>query len=165
MPIQETCNAGSIPGLGRAPGGGHGNPLKYSCLENAHGQKESGSYSPWGHRELDTTEATEHTHGYLRKYDTLQSSLYFKESYDNFQILIFYLHFSLKLTLIRIHLWIFLNCTFNIVPTHVFHMYWNLTREEYPRNNNNNKKSVEQRDIVFNWLSYLLRKWKMPIPE
>ena len=25
---------GSIPGLGRLPGGGHGNPLQYSCLEN-----------------------------------------------------------------------------------------------------------------------------------
>ena len=25
---------GSIPGLGRCPGGGHGNPLPYSCLEN-----------------------------------------------------------------------------------------------------------------------------------
>ena len=25
---------GSIPGLGRAPGGGHGNPPQYSCLEN-----------------------------------------------------------------------------------------------------------------------------------
>ena len=25
---------GLIPGLGRAPGGGHGNPLQYSCLEN-----------------------------------------------------------------------------------------------------------------------------------
>ena len=31
------CNAedlGSIPGLGRYPGGGHGNPFQYSCLEN-----------------------------------------------------------------------------------------------------------------------------------
>ena len=31
------CNAGdlgSIPGLGRSPGGGHGNPFQYSCLEN-----------------------------------------------------------------------------------------------------------------------------------
>ena len=27
-------NLGSIPGLGRCPGGGHGNPLQYSCLEN-----------------------------------------------------------------------------------------------------------------------------------
>ena len=26
--------AGSIPGLGRPPGGGHGNPFQYSCLEN-----------------------------------------------------------------------------------------------------------------------------------
>ena len=25
---------GSVPGLGRSPGGGHGNPLQYSCLEN-----------------------------------------------------------------------------------------------------------------------------------
>ena len=28
-------NTGSIPGLGRSPGGGHGNPLQYSCLENS----------------------------------------------------------------------------------------------------------------------------------
>ena len=27
-------DTGSIPGLGRSPGGGHGNPLQYSCLEN-----------------------------------------------------------------------------------------------------------------------------------
>ena len=29
----------SIPGLGRAPGGGHGNPLQFSCLENSLGQR------------------------------------------------------------------------------------------------------------------------------
>ena len=28
-------NLGSIPGLGRSPGEGHGNPLQYSCLENS----------------------------------------------------------------------------------------------------------------------------------
>ena len=27
-------DTGSIPGSGRSPGGGHGNPLQYSCLEN-----------------------------------------------------------------------------------------------------------------------------------
>ena len=27
-------DAGSVPGSGRSPGGGHGNPLQYSCLEN-----------------------------------------------------------------------------------------------------------------------------------
>ena len=34
---ESACNAGdlgSIPGLGRCPGEGHGNPLQYSCLEN-----------------------------------------------------------------------------------------------------------------------------------
>ena len=34
---ESACNVGdlcSIPGLGRSPGGGHGNPLQYSCLEN-----------------------------------------------------------------------------------------------------------------------------------
>ena len=34
-----TCTAGdlgSIPGFGRFPGGGHGNSLQYSCLENPH---------------------------------------------------------------------------------------------------------------------------------
>ena len=39
---ESACNAGdldSILGLGRSPGGGHGNPLHYSCLENPHGQR------------------------------------------------------------------------------------------------------------------------------
>ena len=30
----DTGDVGSIPGLGRSPRGGHGNPLQYSCLEN-----------------------------------------------------------------------------------------------------------------------------------
>ena len=30
----DGADAGLIPGLGRSPGGGHGNPLQYSCLEN-----------------------------------------------------------------------------------------------------------------------------------
>ena len=29
----DTGDAGLIPGSGRSPGGGHGNPLQYSCLE------------------------------------------------------------------------------------------------------------------------------------
>ena len=43
-------------GLGRSPGGGHGNPLQYSCQENPHGQRSLAGYSPWGHKESDTTE-------------------------------------------------------------------------------------------------------------
>ena len=33
-------------------------PLQYSCLENPHGQRSLAGYCPWGHKELDTTEAT-----------------------------------------------------------------------------------------------------------
>ena len=47
---------GLIPGLGRTPGGGQGNPLQYSCLENPHGWRSLVDYSPWGHKELDVTE-------------------------------------------------------------------------------------------------------------
>ena len=39
---------GSVSGLGRFPGGGHGNPLQCSCLENPHGQRSLVGYSPWG---------------------------------------------------------------------------------------------------------------------
>ena len=38
---------GWIPGLGLSPGGGHGNPLQYSCLENPRGQRSLVGYSPW----------------------------------------------------------------------------------------------------------------------
>ena len=47
---------GSVPGLGRSPGGGHSNPLWYSCPENPHGQRSLAGYSPWRCKELDTTE-------------------------------------------------------------------------------------------------------------
>ena len=49
---------GSIPGLGRPPGGGHGNPLQYSCLENPHGQRILVGYGSWGRKESDMTEQT-----------------------------------------------------------------------------------------------------------
>ena len=48
---------GSIPGLGRSPEGGHGNPLQYSCLENPHGQRSLVGYSPQSCKELDMSEA------------------------------------------------------------------------------------------------------------
>ena len=51
----DQTDVGSIPGLGRAPAGGHGNPLQYPCLENPHGQSLAG-YSPCGHKDSDMTE-------------------------------------------------------------------------------------------------------------
>ena len=51
----DARHASLIPGLGRSPGEGNGNPLQYSCLGNL---TNRGAYSPWGCRESDTTEQT-----------------------------------------------------------------------------------------------------------
>ena len=56
---ESACNVGdlvSIAGLGRSRGGGRGNPLQYSCLENPYGQRSLAGYSLWGHKESDMTE-------------------------------------------------------------------------------------------------------------
>ena len=55
---REVC---SVPGSGRSPGGGHGNPLQESCLENP---MDRGAWQATVHRvakELDVTEAAEYT--------------------------------------------------------------------------------------------------------
>ena len=61
---ESACNAGatgdvgSIPGSGRSLGGGHGNPLQYSCLENP---MDRGAWWAIVHKvtkESDTTEVT-----------------------------------------------------------------------------------------------------------
>ena len=56
---ESACSVGdlgSIPGWGRSPGGGHGHPLQYSCLENPYGRRSLAGYSSWGHEESDTAE-------------------------------------------------------------------------------------------------------------
>ena len=55
---ESACNAGGlslIPGLGRPPGEGNGNPLQHSCLENPM-DRRAWRASPWGHKESDMTE-------------------------------------------------------------------------------------------------------------
>ena len=61
----DTGDAGWISGLGRLPGGRNGNPLhflaweisrKLLSMENFHGQWSLTGYSPWGCKELDTSE-------------------------------------------------------------------------------------------------------------
>ena len=62
---ESVCNAvdaGSIPGPGRSSGGGRGNPLQCSCLENPLERRTWRFFcSPSGHTESDTTEGTQHT--------------------------------------------------------------------------------------------------------
>ena len=55
-PPAKVGDLGSIPGLGRSPRGGHGNPFKYSCLENPHEQRSPTGYSPLGGRGMGAGE-------------------------------------------------------------------------------------------------------------
>ena len=53
----DVRDVGSTTRLGRSSGGGHGNPLQYSCLENTM-EEELGRLWSIGSQKLDVTEAT-----------------------------------------------------------------------------------------------------------
>ena len=55
---RDINDAGSFPGSGRSPGGGHGNPLQYSCLENPMERGAWWATIPGVTKELDITEVT-----------------------------------------------------------------------------------------------------------
>ena len=61
-PSANAGDLGSIPGSGRSPGEGTGNPFQYSCFGGSHGQRNVVGYSPWGPKESDTTEQLTDTH-------------------------------------------------------------------------------------------------------
>ena len=52
----DAGDASLIPGSGRFPGVGNGNPFQYSCLEKLNGQRSLAGYSLRGCKESDTTE-------------------------------------------------------------------------------------------------------------
>ena len=56
---ESPCNVGDVasnPVLEKTPGGGHSNPLRYSCLKNPHGQRSLAGCGPWTCKESDMTE-------------------------------------------------------------------------------------------------------------
>ena len=59
--VYNAGDQGSIPGSGRSPGEGNGNPLQYYCLENL--MDRGAWYSPWGCKESDLTEKL---HGHVQ---------------------------------------------------------------------------------------------------
>ena len=71
--VGDIRGVGSIPGLGRSPGGKHGKllqyffffPLQYFFLENSHGERSLAGYSPYSRKESDMTEVTEHARGFF----------------------------------------------------------------------------------------------------
>ena len=77
---ESACSAGavgdtgSVPGWGRSPGGGHGNPLQYSCQEIP---MDRGVWQAtvYGGKESDTAEATEHSMFLYKQYDTCRAGL------------------------------------------------------------------------------------------
>ena len=56
----DTRDEGLIPGSGRSPGGGNGNPLQYFCLENPMDRRTKRATTVHGIAESDMTEVTEH---------------------------------------------------------------------------------------------------------
>ena len=60
----DTKDMGLIPGLGRRPRIGSGNPLQYSCLENPDRQRSLAGYSPCGHKKSETAEQLSTAHTY-----------------------------------------------------------------------------------------------------
>ena len=61
---ESACNArdlGSIPGSGRSPGEGNGNPLNILAWKTR-GKRSLVGYSPWGHKEWDSNERLSLTH-------------------------------------------------------------------------------------------------------
>ena len=62
---RDEGDLGSISGSGRSPGGGNGNLLQYSCLENSMDRGGWQATSPWSYKELNTTEHSyTHAHTY-----------------------------------------------------------------------------------------------------
>ena len=55
-PSANGGDSGWTPRSGRFPELGNTNPLQYSCLKKSHRQRSLADYSPWGHKESDTTE-------------------------------------------------------------------------------------------------------------
>ena len=66
--IESACNAGdssSIPGWGRSPGAGHGNPHQYSCLENPAWTDEPGGLQSTGSQRVRYNWVTKHSTQYI----------------------------------------------------------------------------------------------------
>ena len=84
LPMQETRDAGSIPGSERCPGEGNGNPLQYSCLANA---MDRGAW--W------TT-----VHGVAKSQTQLkQHSICYRRGYLNFKIPTKYIATAIKISI------------------------------------------------------------------
>ena len=72
----DVRHAGLIPGSRRSPGGGYGNPLQYSCLENSMDKRSLAGYNPWGCKESDMIAFMHYVH-YLERYSEFSCIMYY----------------------------------------------------------------------------------------
>ena len=61
--VGDIRTTSSIPGMGRCPERGHGNPLQYSCLENPYGQRSLGGLQSMGSLRVRHNRATNYAQG------------------------------------------------------------------------------------------------------
>ena len=68
---------GLIPGSGRFPGEGNGNPPQYSCLGESHGQRSLAGYSSWGCKRVEHNLATKQQHLSSHRWTESKDEIYF----------------------------------------------------------------------------------------
>ena len=85
------CNGGdlhSIPGLGKSPGGEHGNPLQYSCLESPMDREEPGRLQSMGSQSVGPEWSNlACMHAYIRLY-----KLFISHKFHNLYCTLYYTH-------------------------------------------------------------------------
>ena len=79
--VYNAGDLGSIPGSGRFPGEGNGNPLQYSCIENP---MDGGAWCPWGCKESDTTEQLHFHFHFSLDIEVYQMDFWYKDDQMNF---------------------------------------------------------------------------------
>ena len=88
--FKRNMRLGFDPCSGRSPGGGHGNPLQYSCLENPMDRGAWLVCSPQGHEKLDTIEVTQ----YALTYRYINQAIIFEVFQLDIQTVEFFFFFS-----------------------------------------------------------------------
>ena len=149
-----------IPGLGRSPGRGHGNPLQYSCLENPQGWRSLVGYSPWGCKESDMTERLSTAQAVLGRRERKAQACYIirinlNNGENRSQLLLAYMTITKKLTIRR--------CPSLASKTYSISICQSKLKMDLPANETTNKELISK---IYKQLMQLnTRKMNNPIKK